>query len=241
MVPSPTVTTSSNWQPPHVPLNISTGLHLHHEAICHPVRNAWGCTEMQSQARGQTVLHPSSPMSSCLHLCCSDREGASAHRLQSPFQTTRTSPNSTYTTHSHIQGGPSLLGISSAFSGFPVICQAPQVVYHDPIATISNSQPLSSTVYSHLSFGVQANSDAKHSQTKPQTPIHSSLTPTGQPQYHTAFSSLTPSRVNTSLCTGQNQGQQGVLSGPRQSDPVGSSPSHQTQDLTNRDVKASLQ
>ncbi len=253
MAPSPSVTASSNWQP-HVPLNIATGLHLHHEAISHPARNVWGCSGMSSQGRSPTLLHSSSPMSSCLHLCCSDREGAAAHRLQSqcgPFQTSRTTPNSPYMTHPHAQGGPSLLALSSAFSSFPVICQSPQAAYNVTTPTMSNSHPICSPVnsgYSHPSLIVQTNSDPTHNQTNSQTPIHSSITPTGQPQYHTTFSSLTPSGVHTSICTGYTLSQQGSISGPRQNDPVGSSPIHHTQDLacsllgqvTDRDCRASL-
>lgn len=255
MAPSPSVTASSNWQP-HVPLNIATGLHLHHEAISHPARNVWGCSGMSTQSRNPTLLHSSSPMSSCLHVCCSDREGATAHRLQTqcgPFQTSRTTPSSPYMSHPHAQGGPSLLGISSAFSGFPVVCQAPQVAYNASIPTMSNSRPVCSPVnsgYPRPSLSVQTNSDPAHNQANAQTPIHSSITPTGQPQYHTTFSSLTPSGVHPLICTGHNQGQQGsVISGQiRQNDPVGSSPIHHTQDhacsllvqVTDRDCRASL-
>ncbi|KAG7243516.1 hypothetical protein INR49_011072 [Caranx melampygus] len=63
MVPSPNVTASSDWQS-HVPLNIATGMHLHHETISHPARNVWGCTGMPSQGRSppcsilQAQCHP---------------------------------------------------------------------------------------------------------------------------------------------------------------------------------------
>lgn len=233
VAPSPSVTASSNWQP-HVPLNIATGLHLHHETISHPARNVWGCSGMSSQGRSPTLLHSSSPMSSCLHLCCSDREGGTAHRLQSQcgtFQTSRTTPNSGYMTHPHAQGGPPLLALSSAFSSFPVICQASQVAYNATIPTMSNSlcSPVNSGG-SHPSLSGQTNSDPIHNQTNSQTPIHSSITPTGQPQYHTTFSSLI-SGVHTSICTEHNQSLQGSLSGPRQNDPIGSSPIHHTQDI----------
>lgn len=250
MVPSPNVTASSDWQS-HVPLNIATGMHLHHETISHPARNVWGCTGMPSQGRSPTLLHSSSPMSSCLHLCCSDRDGATGHRLQSqcgPFQTTRTTPTSPYMTHSH--GGPSLLGLSPAFSSFPVICQAPQGTYSASIPTMSNSHSLCASVnscYTHPSLSVQTNSDPTHNQTRSQTPIHSSLTPTGQPQYHTAFSSLSPSGVHTSICTGHIIGQQSSSS-PTQSEQVGSSYVQHTQDVAfsllaqvaDRDSRASL-
>ncbi|XP_059203535.1 potassium voltage-gated channel subfamily H member 4a [Centropristis striata] len=235
MAPSPSVTASSSWQP-HVPLNIATGLHLHHEAISHPARSVWGCSGMPSQDRNPTLLHSSNPAASCSHLCCSDREGPTAHRLQSqcsPFQTSRTTPNSPYMTHSHARGGPSLLGLSSGFGSFPGGFQAPQVPYNASIPTMSNSHPLCSPVnsgYTHQPLTVQTNSDLTHNPTNSQTPIHSSITYTGQPLYHTTFSSLTPSAVHTSTCTEYNQGQQGSISGPRQNDLVGSSPIHHIED-----------
>uniref|UniRef100_UPI0037E951AD potassium voltage-gated channel subfamily H member 4a n=1 Tax=Semicossyphus pulcher TaxID=241346 RepID=UPI0037E951AD len=237
---------------PHVPLNIATGLHLHHESISHPARNVWGCGGMPSQGRNPSLLHSSSPMSSCMHLCCSDREGTPAQRIQSqcgPFQTSRTTPNSPYVTHQHAQAGPSLL--TPAFSTYPVICQAQQVAYNTSITTISNSHPICSPVisgYSHSSLNVQTPSDPTQNQTNSQTPIHSSITPSGLPQYHTTFSSLSPLRVHTSVCTGHNQSHQGAISGPRQSEPVGSSPMHHIQDpacsllrqVTDRDCRASM-
>ncbi|CAN9505479.1 unnamed protein product [Ophioblennius macclurei] len=251
MVPNPSVTTSSNWQP-HVPLNISTGPQLHRDAVSRSARNAWGCSGLPPQGRGTPLLHSSGPASSCLHLCCSDREGAAAHRLQSPcgtFQTPRTTPSSPYLSQSQAQGGPSLLSIGTAFNSYPVICQAAQAVYNPP--TVSSSHPLCSTVnsnYSHPSFSPQTNPDPTYNQTRSQTPIHSSITPTGPPQYHTAFSPMTPSKVHTSVHTGHNPSQQASVSGPRQNDPVGSSPGHHTHDLScslleqdpNRDSRASL-
>ncbi|XP_060945833.1 potassium voltage-gated channel subfamily H member 4a [Limanda limanda] len=231
--PSPNVTASSDW-PPHVPLNMAPGLHLHHEAMSNPARNVCGCTGMASQGRSPTLLHSSSPMSSCLHVCCSDREAASANRLPSqcgPFPTSRTTPNSPYMTHSHGQRCPSLLGLSSAFSSFPVVCQAPPVAYNASVPTMSNTFPSSTvnTGYTHPSLGVQTNSDPTHNQTRSQTPIHSSVTPSSQPQYHTAFSSLNPSGVHTSICTGHILGRQSSVDSSRPNEPVGSV--HHTQDF----------
>uniref|UniRef100_A0A672HJC1 Voltage-gated delayed rectifier potassium channel KCNH4 n=1 Tax=Salarias fasciatus TaxID=181472 RepID=A0A672HJC1_SALFA len=235
MVPNPSVTTSSNWQP-HVPLNISTGPHLHREAVGRSARTAWGCGGLSPQGRTTTVLHPSSPASSCLHLCCSDREGTAARRLQSPcgsFQTPRSTPGSPYTGHSQAQGGPSLLSISTAFNGFPLISQASQVGYNPP--TVSGTpHPLCSTLNSscsHPSFSPQANPDPTFNQSRSQTPIHSSITPTGPPQYHTAFSPMTPSKAHASVHTGHGPSQRASVSGPRQNEPVGSSPGRHTHDL----------
>uniref|UniRef100_A0A665SWZ7 Voltage-gated delayed rectifier potassium channel KCNH4 n=1 Tax=Echeneis naucrates TaxID=173247 RepID=A0A665SWZ7_ECHNA len=229
MTPGLNATASSDWQS-HVPLNIPTGLHLHNEVISHPARNVWGCTGLSSQGRSPTLLHSSSPMTSCLHLYCSDRDGATAHRLQSqcgPFQTTRTTPNSPYMTRSH--GGPSLLGLSPAFGSFPGISQGPQGTYSASIPTMSNSHLCSpvNSGYSHPSQSVQTNSDPSHNMTRPLTPIHSSITPTGQPQYHTAFSSLNPSQVYTSIYTGHIPGQQSSINSPTQNSTTGCSSDHQ--------------
>uniref|UniRef100_A0A3Q3N9R2 Voltage-gated delayed rectifier potassium channel KCNH4 n=1 Tax=Mastacembelus armatus TaxID=205130 RepID=A0A3Q3N9R2_9TELE len=235
-VTSTVVTASSDWQPP-APLNMSTGLHLHHEAISHPARNVWDRGGMPSQGRNPTLLHSSNPVSSCLHMCCSDREGTTAQRLQGqcgPFQTSTSNPNSPYMTRPQSQVGPSLLGLSSVYSSFPVICQAPQLTCNASIPTMSSSYPLCFPVNSacpHPPLSVQTNLDPIHYQINSQTPIHSSVTPTGEPQYHTAFSSLTPTGIHTSVCTGYISGQQSSTNGPRKNDLVGSSPFLHTQDL----------
>ncbi|KAG7504331.1 potassium voltage-gated channel subfamily H member 4 [Solea senegalensis] len=253
MAPTPNVTAASDWQT-HVPLNIATGLHLHHEAISHPARNVLGCTGTPSHGRSPTMLHTSSPASSCLHLCCSDREGPTAHRLQSqcaPFQSSIAAPSSPYMTHSLDRGGSSLLGLSSAFSSFPVVCQAPRGIYNASIPTMSNSLPICSPVnsgFTYPSLCVQTNTDATLNQTRSQTPIHTSITPTSKPQYHTAFSSLSPSGGHTSICTGHILGQQSSVNSPGHNDPLGSSSFHHTHDITcsllgqaaNRGSRASL-
>lgn len=235
---SPSVTVSSSWQP-HVPLNISTGLHLHHDAISHPPRNVWGCSRMPTQTR--------SPLSSCLHMYCSDRDGAAAHRLQKQcgtFQASRTTPNSPYMTHPHARAGPSLL--SPAFTSYPVICQA----FSASIPTMSNSHPVCSLVNSNYSNSpLRVQTSSTQNQTNPQTPIHASITPSGLPQYHTTFSSLSPLRVHASVCKSHSQNLQGGVSGPRQGEPVGSSPMHNIQGVSysllgqvtdGRDCRASL-
>ncbi|XP_067334083.1 potassium voltage-gated channel subfamily H member 4a isoform X2 [Channa argus] len=249
MVPSSSVTASSDCQATS-PLNTPTG----HETISHPAKNVWGCSEIPFQGRSSTLLHSSSPVSPCLLLCCADREGAAAHRLQSqccPFQTSVNNTNSPYMSHSHGQRGASVLGLSSAFSSFPVICPAPQLACNSHTPTRSSSHPLYSqanSMYSYPALSVQTNLVATHNQTKSRDPFHSSVTPTGQPQYHTAFSSLTPSMVHTSICTGHIPGHQSSVTGPRQTNLVGSSPVHHTQDLAysllgqvmDRDCGASL-
>lgn len=219
VAPSPSVTVSSNWQS-HSPLNIATGLHLHHKAISHPARNVWGCSGMSSQGMSPSLLHSSSPMSSCVRLCCSDREGSTAHRLQSPcgtFQTSRTTPNSPCMGPAH--GGPSILALSSAFGSIPVIGPASQ---YTSVPTMSISHSMCSPVnYSRPSISVQSKSDPTYNPSNSQTRIQSCITPARQTHYHSA-----------SVCTGHNQSQQGSIIGPRQNGPVGSSPVHHTQDLT---------
>lgn len=233
VVPSPSVTAASDWQP-HVPLNTATGTHLHHETISHPTRNVWGCSGMPSQGN-PTMLHSSSLMSSCLHLRCSDGEAATAHRLQSQcgaFQPSRTTPNSPGLPRDHAQRGLSLLGLSSAFCRFPVVCQALQVNCNASVPSMSNSLPVCSpvyTVHSLPSLSVQTSSDLTHNQTHSLTPSHSSLTLSGPSQIHTAFSSFTPYLgLSPSVCTGQTQGQQDSVSATWQNDTVGAG--HCTQD-----------
>ncbi|XP_041858378.1 potassium voltage-gated channel subfamily H member 4a [Melanotaenia boesemani] len=225
------VTNSSIWQP-NIPLNASTELHLNPELISHPSRNACGCSGMPSHGRGPTLLPSSSPVSTCLHIRCSDREGTVAQRLQSsysPFQTTKATPSSPYMTYSRAQGGSSFLGINPAFSSFPIVSQVPQMVYNPPVATKLSAQPLCSTVncsHSHPSFSVQTSFDVTQNLAMSQTPIHSTIAPTGQPQCPTAICSPTPAAIFNSMCIGLNQGQQSSTNGSRQNALAGSSPLH---------------
>ncbi|XP_015241424.1 PREDICTED: potassium voltage-gated channel subfamily H member 4-like [Cyprinodon variegatus] len=215
-------TSSSNWQP-HVSLDSSNELHLRHETISYPGRNAWDCGGMQSHSRAPTLLHSSSSVSA-LHVCCSDRDGT-ADRLQSqysPFQIPTVTPSSPYATHPQNLVGSSLLGINSAFSNFPVICQSQQGVYNTSNPSKDNTNPVCSTIncgHSHLPRNFLTGSQNLGS---PQTQIHSSTSPSGQLQYHTAFSSLTSS-PSTELKKSQQIS-------TRQNDPVGSSPVRHSQD-----------
>uniref|UniRef100_A0A8C5FYH1 Voltage-gated delayed rectifier potassium channel KCNH4 n=1 Tax=Gouania willdenowi TaxID=441366 RepID=A0A8C5FYH1_GOUWI len=227
VTPNSSVATSNNW-PPHVPLTISTGLHLHHDAISHQ-RSTWGHSGVASQAIKPTMLRSPSNVSSCLHLCCSDKDGSTAHRMQSPccaIQSPRANTNSPYMGHSHAHGGPSLLAISPSFNSSS---QASKVAHNAPVPTDNSSHTFwKTTNSSHLhSAFLQNTSDAFLNQNRPQTPIHSSITPTAQPQCHTAFSSLTPTRIHTSTHTGQ----QIFVHSPKNKDPVGSSPVKCPEDL----------
>nr|XP_015831382.2 potassium voltage-gated channel subfamily H member 4a [Nothobranchius furzeri] len=193
-------TSCSNWQH-HAPLNPLSELHLHHETISHPARSMCSCSRLPLHGRGSTLLHTSS--SACLNLCCSNREGLTANKLQSTCQTPGLNPSSPYRIHDSTQGGPSLLGISSDFTSFPINCG-----------------------HSYPSVSVHINSDVEPNSTKQQTPIHSSI-PSGQPQYHTAFRSLSPSGVFTSLSTLHEKSQQSSV---RLNEPIGSSPVHHPQE-----------
>ncbi|KAM4534523.1 potassium voltage-gated channel subfamily H member 4a [Fundulus diaphanus] len=228
-VSPPGVTRCSSWQP-CVSLDSSSELHLNHETISYPARNAWDCSRMPSHSTAPSLLHSSSSASTCSHLRRSDRDGTTADRLQSqyaPFQTPGATSGSPYMTHPQTHGGSSLLGISSAFSSFSVICQGPQGVYNTSSPEKDNTNQLCSTVnYGHSppKLNFPANSQSLGN---PQTPVHFPNNPTGQPQFHTAFSSLTPSGAHTSVSTEHNKSQQ---SSTRPNDPVGSSPVHHSQD-----------
>ncbi|MED6235038.1 hypothetical protein ATANTOWER_013520 [Ataeniobius toweri] len=241
-VSPPGVTSCSHWHP-NVSLDSSSELHLHHETISYPARNAWDCGGMLSHRRNSTLLHSSSSVSTCLHLCCSDKEGTSAERLQSqysPFQTPRATPSSPCIIHPHNNIGSPLLGNSSTFSSFPVICQCPPATYKISSLAKGNTNPVSNHPYPVLNLLTNS-----QSLTDPQTPVHSANSHIGQPQYHTAFSSLIPSGAHTLVSTEHNMSQ---LSSTRQNDPVGSSPVHHSQDhacslmgqVSNRECGGSL-
>lgn len=234
--PSPTVSVAAHWQP-HSPLNIPSGLHLHHQAISHPPRNVWGCSRMPSQVMSPSLLRSSSAMGSCLHLCCSDRDATAGHRLHSPcgiFQTSRTTPNSPYMSHQqHLQRAPSLAALSTIFGSIPVIGQSPPMAYNPSPPTMniphSTYSPGNSN-YSHPSISVQIDSSPSRGRPAGQPPAHSPVTPVGQSQYQTTFGSV--SGVNASICSGHLQSQQqSPVSRSRQNSPIGSSPVHRTQDF----------
>lgn len=232
VAPSPSETASSNRQS-QTTAHVSPRLHLHHEAISHPARNVWGCSGLSSQRTNPIPMHSSSPSSSCLHLCCSNREGSTGHTVQNPcrtFQLSRTTPNSPYMTHQQAQEG--LLAINSGFGSIPVIGQNTKVVYNTSIPTsISHTlcSPFNSS-FSHPS-SMQTNSEHKQNQPSSQMPIHPSVILPGASQYQATFSSLTYSGGHSSMCSGHNQSQQGSITGPRQKGPIGSSPIHRTQDF----------
>ncbi|KAK7939919.1 hypothetical protein WMY93_003245 [Mugilogobius chulae] len=151
------------------PLTISTGLHLHQQPP--PSRNIWACPGLPTQSRSPTLLSRQNMLSSpCM--CCNDRDGTRVHKFSSP------NSSSPYISHRH--AGPSLLGLSSAFNNYSM-----QIGYNNiTVPTMSSSRPMCSPG-NHSPLTI--NTDIQGS----QTPIHSALTPTGQPHIHTAFSPLT--------------------------------------------------
>lgn len=236
--PSPSETASSNRQSQPA-VHVSPRLHLHHEAISHPARNVWGCSGMPSQRISPILMHSSSPASSCLHLCCSNREGSSGQPVQSPcrtFHLSRTTPSSPCMSHQQAQEG--LLANSSGFGSIPVIGQNTKVVYNTSIPT-SISHNLCSSFHSSLSHPSSRQIISEHKQNQPssQMSIHPSVLLPGASQYQTTFSSLTYSGGHSSMCAGPNQSQQGSITGPRQKGLIGSSPIHRTQDFASSELE----
>ncbi|CAB1341487.1 unnamed protein product [Coregonus sp. 'balchen'] len=244
--PSSNMTAANDWQT-QVPFSMPAGphpSHLQHDPLSHPARNVWAYSGVPPQGRGLAMgqkveiehLHQTSnPRSSCLHPCCSDRGRTTGQGLEAqyrPFQTSRTTPNSPYMGHSQGRTGPSLLDLSSAFPVLPGAGPG-QVKYKASIPIISTFRPLcspGSLSQSHPSLSVQVNSDRSHSPSSSPTPIHVSLTPTGQPQLHTTFSSHSGVYTSVSPTYNQTHNQttegQGSLNRARQNDLVGSSPVH---------------
>ncbi|XP_046894136.1 potassium voltage-gated channel subfamily H member 4a [Hypomesus transpacificus] len=232
--PTGNVTAGDDWQT-QLSFSMPTRPHLHHEPISQPTRNVCGCSGVPTQSRSPSLGHmvemehlhrPYSPRSSCLHQCCSDRgiaTGQEPEAQYSPFQASRTTPNSPYMAHSHNRIGISHLNLRSNIQGFPGTLQSPQDDYKASFPVISSSRPQcspGSLSQSHPSLNVQVSSDLTQSQGSSATPIHASLTPTGQPRLHTAFSSPTAEGVYTSVGIPPNHTPQGSL---RQNYLVGSS------------------
>uniref|UniRef100_H2US27 Voltage-gated delayed rectifier potassium channel KCNH4 n=1 Tax=Takifugu rubripes TaxID=31033 RepID=H2US27_TAKRU len=184
------------------------------------------------------VMHSSSPVSSCLHPCRSNREGSTGHTLRSPcrtFQLSRPTPNSPSMMHQAQEG---LLVINSGFGSVPVIGPNTKVVYNTSFPTsISHTLgPSFNSTWSHPP-SMQINSEHPHNQLTSQMPNRSPVITPGASQYQMTFSSLTHSGGHSSMCFGHNQSQQGSTVGPRQKGPVGSSPIHQTQDFASSQLE----
>lgn len=230
VAPGPSGTASSNRQS-QPPVYVSPRLHLHHEAISHPARNVLGCSGLSSQRISPVLMHSPRPVSSCLHLCCSNREGSTGHTLQSPcrtFQLSRTTPNSPCMPHQQAQEG--LLAINSGFGSIPVIGQNTKVVHNTAIPT-SISQALCFPFNSSFPYPASMQISSEHNQPSSRMPIHSSVIPPGVSPHQTTFSSHTHPGGHSLMCSGHNLSQQGSVTGPRQKRPVGSSPMRHTEDF----------
>ncbi|KAM6957769.1 potassium voltage-gated channel subfamily H member 4a [Aplochiton taeniatus] len=242
------VTSANDWQGLRY-FPVSAGPPAHNEPISYHGGNIWAYSGVPIQGRSSTLgqkveidpqQRPSSPRSSCVHLCCSDRGRTTGQGLEAqcgPFQTSRTTPNSPYMVH---RGSPSLLGISTDFQGVSqATCHGARERYKAFVPTIGGSHPLcspGSLSQSHPTLSVRVHSDHAHPQCSiSPTPISSSLSAAGQPQLHTAFSSITP-LIQASLSMAHNQGLISSPSCPRQNGLVGSSPVHHA----NQDVSLPL-
>lgn len=244
VMPTPSVSstlaaTAPDWHP-RMSVNVPTGSTCVHpdsltrDSLVHS--RMWGCTGNTSQVRASVVGQegetdsqhpPSSPRSPCPHTsCCSewDKAGIGADPQQSPFQTSRTTPNSPYMSQQHARPAPTLLGISLCSSGM-----TQPIGFGGSVATPSTSRPICShgnLSQSHPSLSLPVTSDLSRSHSGIPTPIQTSLTPVGQSQLHTVVSPL----LHTGICSpGSNLELllgHGHPAGSRQNNLVGSSPVH---------------
>lgn len=202
LTPSP-----SDW-PPQMSFNMAT---------------APSCGCGRGSVLGQEVemehLHPppSPPHSTCPHsLCCPEQERLSALGLESqssPYQTSRTTPNPQYTGHSAGRTVPCLLSLAPSFSAVSGPSRmAPQT--NSPSKALCSHGSIIQSSHSPLSLQTTPDLTCQRS-----TPIHISLTPTGQSQPFTAVSPL----MQSGICSPSSLH---LPTGPRQNDLVGSSPVH---------------
>ncbi|KAI4905898.1 hypothetical protein NFI96_013274 [Prochilodus magdalenae] len=173
---------------------------------------------------GEHVHPPAGPHSTCPHsICCSEQERVAALGLESQpsiFQTSRTTPNSPYLRHQAPRPVSSLLSLAPNLSSGPMR-MAPQVGIGASV-TQNKAHPLCShgnLSQSHPSLNLQTTPDLTCQRQTAATPIHISLTSTGQPQPLTAVSPL----LSSGICSSSTSY---FPTGPRQNDLVGSSPVH---------------
>lgn len=202
LTPSP-----SDW-PPQMSFNMATA------PSCGCGRGSVLGQEMEMEH-----LHPppSPPHSTCPHsLCCPDQERLSALGLESqpsPYQTSRTTPNSPYTSHSAGRPVPCLPSMAQSVSSVSGPSRmAPQT--NSPSKASCSHGSLN---HAHSSLSLQTCTPDLTCQLS--TPIHISLTPTGQSQPFTAVSPLT----RTGICSPSSLH---LPTGPRLNVLVGSSPVH---------------
>ncbi|XP_031422586.1 potassium voltage-gated channel subfamily H member 4a isoform X2 [Clupea harengus] len=249
VVPTPSVSstmaaTAPDWQP-RVQVNMPAGSCVHPDSLTRDTlahRSMWGCGGNMAQVRASLVGQegetdnqhpPNSPQSPCPHSsCCSDWDkaaGLGAETQQSPFQTSRTTPNSPYMGQQHARPAPTLLGLSLCSSGL-----TQQIGFGGAVVTPSTSHPMCShgnLSQSHPSLSLPVISDLSRPHSGSPTPIRTSLTPVGQSQLHTVVTPL----IHTGICS-SGSGLELLLglghpAGSRQNNLVGSSPIHTHESL----------
>lgn len=240
LTPSP-----SDW-PSHLPFGLAA------QAPCRQtepstrdslgLRVGCGCSGGLAHGRGSVVgqegehVHrPASPHSTCTHpMWCADEERMATLGLESqpnPYQTSRTTPSSPYLSRQAPQPGPSLLSLAPNFSSISGPTRvAPQVGMGNLCSHGNLSQ-------SHPSLNLQTTADLTCQCSTMATPIHASLTPTSPPQPLMAVSPL----LHSGICSPSASH---LSTGPRQNDPVGSSPIHTHDvapgDMTKTGVRANV-
>lgn len=241
VMPTPSVSstlaaTAPDWHP-HMSVNVPTGSTCVHPDSLTRDSRMWGCVGNAGQVRASVVGQegetdsqhpPSSPRSPCPHSsCCPDWDKATliaADPQQSPFQTSRTTPNSPYMSQQHARPAPTLLGISLCSSGLTQpIGFGGSVATPSPTRSVCSHGNLSQ---SHPSLSLPVSSELPRSHSGISTPIQTSLAPVGQSQLHTVVTPL----MHTGICSpGSNlELLMGHIhpSGSRQNNLVGSSPVH---------------
>ncbi|KAL2100812.1 hypothetical protein ACEWY4_002573 [Coilia grayii] len=230
---------ATDWQP-RMPVNMPGGRCVYpdplaRDALAH--RNVWGCGGSAAPIRASVVGQegeadnqhpPNSPQSPCPHTsCCTDWDkaaGLGADAQQSPFQTSRTTPNSPYTGQHQARQAPTLLGVSLCGSSLTA-----QAGFEGAVGTPSTSHPVcshGSLSQSHPSLSLPGTSELSRAHPGMPPPIHTSLTPVGPSQLHTVVSPL----IHTGVCSA-GSGLELLLglghpAGSRQNNLVGSSPVH---------------
>ncbi|XP_076851658.1 potassium voltage-gated channel subfamily H member 4a [Brachyhypopomus gauderio] len=211
-------TSSSDW-PPRVPclqVELSArecvGLRACH--MCCPASAEGGCV-------GQHLQQPVGVHSSC----GLDPERVAAvglERQPSTCQPASTTPTSPYLHHHAPQVGSALLGLDSSLpclSGPSGVASQGRIA--GSLSTPSNAQTICShgnNNLSHHSLNIQVTPDLTWQHSLSTTPVHTSLTPTGQTQPLTVSPLL-----HAGIC---NHSSSHLLTGSRQNDLVGLSQVH---------------
>ncbi|XP_063073461.1 potassium voltage-gated channel subfamily H member 4a [Engraulis encrasicolus] len=183
---------------------------------------------------------PTSPQSPapCPHSACCSTDWDKApggDAQQSPFQTSRTTPNSPYGRQHQARQAPATLLSVSLCGPSAGGKMTPQVAFDGTAKGTQSAASHPACSYgnlsqSHPSLSLPVTSElsrAAHPTGMPQPPIHTSLTPVGPPQLHTVVSPL----IHSGVCAGPGPGLElllghGLPAGSRQSHLIGSSPVH---------------